>query len=805
MSILSTNKRLIKVGTEYSAGSGISIDEGVISVTGEFGKTYSAGDNVSIYEQDEQLYISSKDWSDDIANASANAYEAATAQIPDPFDPTYLSAQIDNKLNSSDFTTWQNGQYTTDLQTIEGQINNKLDTSSFSDVSGSFLTAHQSLDGYATEDWVTAQGYITGVDLSPYYTTAEANSLSSMLSGAIDYVSANADNVEVTNVVQSNSGTWNNKLDTTAFSDVSGSFLTAHQSLDNYYTKDETSGKEELAQAFSDIPVGDPEVNAYVTNNSATLNGTTDLVQNSSGLWNDVAVYQSNSANYLTAHQDISYKLDESAFADVSGTFLTAINIPESASWEEATQVYEQNSGTYLTAHQSLDGYATEDWVTGQGYITGVSIPESATWQDVSTTVQTNSADWASHQDLSYISAQVDNKLDESAFADVSGTFLTAHQDLSDYQTIEGMTAYYTTADANTLSSMLSGAIDYVSANAGDEFPVSADEAIQYVQTNSGTIDDTVTSYQTNSGTFLTAHQTISAEEWNDCYDNVNTNSGAWGGDALPITGRDGIDLEIDNGTLYIGASALTGSNDYIQTNSANIDEVVTNYQTASGTYLTAHQSLEGYVSESGFEYDGNDLITAYNGSAFAGQGGGGGDVPTGTMNVSGLEYNAVNEISGYNGSAIAQYGAEKQWLVHDDTLVHAANSAQYALGVNLSAVAQLLGVSGPVLNKETFAGYWNGRAVKQMLLTGTFSTTINSDVIPINSAYSACERKWIDPSNSFIFYGSSANVLPTTWVLGATNRLGSLTLLNGIVYVRSNDTAATNCTAFVNIKWCEN
>lgn len=455
MSILSTSSKLIKVGQDYIAGSGISIDDHVISVTGEFGKTYSAGNNVDIYEQDEQLYISSKDWTNDIANASANAYNEAVAQIPDPFDPSYLSAQIDNKLNSSDFTTWQNGQYTTDLQTIEGQISNKLDTSSFRDVSGSFLTAHQSLDGYATEDWVTAQGYITGVDLSPYYTTAEANSLSSMLSGAIDYVSANADNVEVTNVVQTNSGVWNevsNKLDATAFSNVSGSFYTNDNpsgfitgvDLSNYYTKDETSGKEELAQAFADIPVGDPEVNAYVTDNSATINGTTDLVQNSSGLWNDVAVYQSNSANYLTAHQDISYKLDESAFADVSGTFLTSINIPESASWEEATQAYEQNSGTYITAHQSLDGYATEDWVTGQGYITGVNITESATWNDVSTTVQTNSSNWDN----------VTNKLDTTAFSDVSGTFLTAHQDLSDYQTIEGMTAYQEAGDYASINDL---------------------------------------------------------------------------------------------------------------------------------------------------------------------------------------------------------------------------------------------------------------------------------------------------------------------------------------------------------------
>ena len=141
MALLSTNSRLIKVGQDYSAGSGISIDDHVISVTGEFGKTYSAGDNIDIYNQGEQLYISSKDWTNDIANASENAYNAATAEIPDPFDPTFISGQIDNKLDTTAFTAWQNGQYTTDLQTIEGQISNKLDKTAFSDVSGSFLTA----------------------------------------------------------------------------------------------------------------------------------------------------------------------------------------------------------------------------------------------------------------------------------------------------------------------------------------------------------------------------------------------------------------------------------------------------------------------------------------------------------------------------------------------------------------------------------------------------------------------------------------------------------------------------------------
>ena len=153
---------------------------------------------------------------------------------------------------------------------------------------------------------------------------------------------------------------------------------------------------------------------------------------------------------------------------------------------------------------------------------------------------------------------------------DITATYLTSHQDLSDYakssalndyQTIAGMTAYQpagdyaTTAEVESISSMLSGAIDYVSANAGDEFPASANEAI--------------TAYQTNSGDYLKESE---------------------------------------------------------------------------------------------------------------------------------LGYNAVDEVSAINGSAISQYGAEKQWLVHDDTLVHASNSAQYALGCNISALQRLMGIDETVL-----------------------------------------------------------------------------------------------------------
>ena len=182
-------------------------------------------------------------------------------------------------------------------------------------------------------------------------------------------------------------------------------------------------------------------------------------------------------------------------------------------------------------------------------------------------------------------------------------------------------------------------------------------------------------------------------------------------------------EIECDSGTSAITAiagSAVGGGSTYSA--GANIDitdDVIsgkdwsediasaTSGLQPSGDYYSA-SNPSGFLTEiptgvmqtSGLEYDG-DKISGYMGSAFKA----GDELPSGVMVESAVEYNAVNEISGYNGSAIAQYGAEKQWLVHDDTLVHASNSAQYALGVNISAVAQLLGVDETVLFSDDSPG----------------------------------------------------------------------------------------------------
>ena len=267
----------------------------------------------------------------------------------------------------------------------------------------------------------------------------------------------------------------------------------------------------------------------------------------------------------LTPYQTTAGMTAYANSAEVTGTAQYGLT---TAGWSEitgggVTGDYELSAGSGISIVDYPLEQKTVISVTAQGgnpEVEQVVIDNSATWDSVTA------------------------KLDTTAFSDVSGTFLTAHQDLSDYQTTAGMTAYLTTGDSAEFMTTAERS-DYIPTGVSSEFYTTANTA-NYIS-------------------------------------------------EVPDTYLQNTDLSTEDGKV----TAI------------------------SGIPLSA-----------------------------------GGDVPEGVMVESGLEYNAVNEISGYNGSAIAQYGAEKQFIVHDDTLVHLSNSAQYALGVNLSAVAQLLGIDETVL-----------------------------------------------------------------------------------------------------------
>jgi hypothetical protein len=202
---------------------------------------------------------------------------------------------------------------------------------------------------------------------------------------------------------------------------------------------------------------------------------------------------------------------------------------------------------------------------------------------------------------------------------------------------------------------------------------------------------------------------------------------------------------------------------------------------------------LSGYATESyvdsavsgkqdtlTFGYDSSDKINAINGSAIAG----GGSVPEGVMVESELQYNAVGEISGYGESAIAQYGAEKQWLVHDDTIVHMSNSAQYALGVNLSAVAQLLGVDETVLWEGTITAGQTATLSENISAFNKVQCYVHSHngapyrgIITLetngaNTIFGACDTPWSD--------GTEYSILRAAFSGNTISAMQSIIIYNG-------------------------
>jgi hypothetical protein len=190
MSILSTNKKLISIGAEYSAGQGIDITDHIISVVeSAVGTNYSAGPNIDIYDDEGQPTISSKDWTNDIEQASANAYEQAIAQIPEPQDLSYLSGRIDTNTNGIDYISsvcLTAHQDWTD--TIKG-------ASSYSyEQSTSYFDNW--VEGQYTGDITNITNKITALsgDLDNYYKKTETSSKDE-INDALQYVSANAGKV----------------------------------------------------------------------------------------------------------------------------------------------------------------------------------------------------------------------------------------------------------------------------------------------------------------------------------------------------------------------------------------------------------------------------------------------------------------------------------------------------------------------------------------------------------------------------------------------------------------------------------
>ena len=142
--------------TTYSAGSGIKIENNIITVTGEFGHDYSAGANIDI----QNYTISGKDWTNEISNAT----QAATSGKLD--SSAYHNYSAGANVDITNYIV-SGKDWSSDIANATSGMVNKLDASAFSS-----FTATADVTPYSAGNNVTIQNHVISLsgDLGKVYT-----------------------------------------------------------------------------------------------------------------------------------------------------------------------------------------------------------------------------------------------------------------------------------------------------------------------------------------------------------------------------------------------------------------------------------------------------------------------------------------------------------------------------------------------------------------------------------------------------------------------------------------------------------
>ena len=248
-----------------------------------------------------------------------------------------------------------------------------------------------SLEGYATEEWVTNQGYLTEhQDLSTYAKKTDIPSLEGyatktdlstkadkehthLLKDITDYVAPNlsiyATKEEIPSLEGYATEEWvTSKKYLTSHQSLEGyateqwvtnqGYLTTHQSLEDYYTKTEVDTKLKAISGYTPT-----DLSKYYTKEES--DGKYALKTSIPSLEGYATEKWVTNQGYLTSHQslaDYATKEQLSTKADKEHTHLL----------KDITDYVAPNLSIYATKEEipSLNGYATEEWVTSKKYLT---------------------------------------------------------------------------------------------------------------------------------------------------------------------------------------------------------------------------------------------------------------------------------------------------------------------------------------------------------------------------------------------------------------------------------------------------
>ena len=382
----------------------------------------------------------SEAWVEDYAYDKATVEEKVDTlntkieRVNNRFDNYYTTAETSSSTEIADALTAVNDQI---VSATSGMATQKWVENQ------GYLTEHQSLSGYATEEYVQDYTYNKAtidskdaekLDISDFQTYS--GTVASELSGKASQ-----------SLVDALSGTVADEIAraTSAETALDDKIDAVQSGLTNdYYTKSETSSKTEIADAITGVDTKNLDVTeftAYTANTDTRLDNVDYRVDTISGQVADIGVKCDLRLDVLEAWKisagtDIANlqvglvsKADASALTDVqtalqakqdrliAGDNITIVNNVISAVGGASGITSGQVESMIASA---TSGMATEQWVLDKNYITGVDLSNYALKSEIPTVPTSNTAftNDAGYATSGYVNSAVSGKQDTL----VSGT-----------------------------------------------------------------------------------------------------------------------------------------------------------------------------------------------------------------------------------------------------------------------------------------------------------------------------------------------------------------------------------------------
>ena len=342
----------------------------------------------------EQTYQTISDMSNYLTTSDAStAYQpignyATTSAISDMATQTWVGQQ--------GFYTKASGDNDYAPKTITAAVNTLTDASAGWNEVTAKLDAIVASTTYQTKE--DMNGYLTKSEASTTYQPTGNYLISDDITGKLDK-----------SVYSNASGNWENAYNTVSQYSAAGTWLTAHQSLTDYYTKSETSGANELAAEFTKY-ITSGNITAQDTDYVMTTTGWKVLTLPGGGMTQVIhdttltgqgsddsklgvawpALSGNTIASALSADSaTVATNLGTSSFADITSAInakADATAISDMLTKTDAAQTYQTITGmsNYLTTSDASTTYqpkgnyattsditdmATQTWVGQQGFI----------------------------------------------------------------------------------------------------------------------------------------------------------------------------------------------------------------------------------------------------------------------------------------------------------------------------------------------------------------------------------------------------------------------------------------------------